>query len=128
VERLFIFRRDRNQIQGNPDPCYVLKGAATAPYEMSFQQVLQVEAPPSDRSQPTPPVPPGAVGVEKYEVRPTETIEEWNSTELGDRSDSKNKVCCERFLSFQERFDQFGEPVYAVSGSPIIVPQPRQGS
>jgi len=105
-----------------------LKGAATAPYEMSFQQVLQVEAPPSDRSQPTPPVPPEQSEWKNTRLRPTETIEEWNSYRIRTTDQIlRIKYVASAFYRFKERFDQFGEPVYAVSGSPIIVPQPKTG-
>jgi hypothetical protein len=105
-----------------------LKGAPTGQYEMSFQQICQVEAPSSDRGQPTPPVPPGAIGVERYEVRPIETIEEWNSYRIKTTDQIlRIKYVVNAFYRFKERFDQFGEPVYAVSGSPVVAPQPRTG-
>lgn len=103
------------------------KGAANGPYEMSFQQICQVEAPPSDRGQPKPP-PPGAIGVERYEVRPTETIEEWNSYRMKTTDQIlKVKYVASAFYRFKECFDQFGEPVYAVTGSPVVTPQQRTG-
>ncbi|MDA4118689.1 MAG: hypothetical protein OK455_10135 [Thaumarchaeota archaeon] len=103
------------------------KGATVGPYEMSFQQICQVEAPPSDRGQPKPFLP-GEVGAEKYEVKPTETIEEWNIYRIKITDQIlKVKYVVSAFYRVRARFDQFGEPVYAVSGSPIVTPQPKTG-
>ena len=98
-------------------------------YDIMTNNLSMVFAPPTDRGQPTGPIPPAdAQSADKYEVRPITTEEHWNVYRLVTSDDViKVKYVASNFFKLKNKFDQFGEPMYLVLGGPLIVPQPKFG-
>jgi hypothetical protein len=102
-----------------------LRRTLAAPYQMSFQHICLVEAPASSRGQPTTKAQSG-INEEKYETKPFDTIEDWNSYRIRATDDIlKVKFVASAFYRIRDRFDQFGEPMHSVDGTPMIVSQSK---
>ncbi len=106
------------------------KGSPPGQYQLTTNQLMSVEAPSSGRGQPTATLMNQEIEqADKYEVKPIESIEEWNVYRLRSTDDIiKIKYIANAFYKLKGKFDQFGEPMYIVNGSPLVVPQPKMGS
>lgn len=90
--------------------------------------MIAVEAPPNARGQPSGLMSPDDLqSAEKYEVRPIDHAEEWNVYRIKTTDDLlKIKYIANQFFRLKDKYDQFGEPMYLVNGTPIVAPVLKQ--
>lgn len=121
-----------------------LHGAVAGQFGFSFNNIFTVTAPPSQRGKPGPPVAPEEVVVKPEDISsgtkaPVRTIthsEPWNIYRIEKTTDMfQIKLVVSAVYRVKDRFDQFGEPAYVVTSSPMIAPvakgyvriEPRRG-
>lgn len=98
-------------------------------FDISFNNIIMVNAPSQERGQPSPPImPQDFESLDKFEVKPITNAEHWNVYRLVSTDDIlKVKYVANAFYKAKNKFDQFGEPMYFVTGGPLVVPQPKTG-
>ena len=100
------------------------KNTPIGQYDISFNNVNAVYSPPQNRGQPTNILQEELEKTDKFEVQPITSAEPWNEYRLIATDDVlKVKYVANAFYKIKDKFDQFGEPVYMVLGSPLITPQ-----
>lgn len=106
-------------------------GTPVGQFDLSFQTILMITAPPNQRGAPGPPVSPEEINVSpediasgrKIPVRPLTNNEPWNIYRVEKTTDVfQAKLVVSAVYRIKERYDQFGEPAYVITSGPVVAP------
>jgi len=106
-------------------------GAVAGQYDLSFNPIFTVTAPPNQRGKPGPPLTPEEFVVKqedissglKIPVRPITHSEPWNIYRIEKTMDIfQAKLVVSAVYRVKDRFDQFGEPAYVIQHGMIMSP------
>lgn len=100
-------------------------------FDLSFQTILTITAPPDQRGQPGAPLSPEEIALGPDDITSGRKIpvdiltnnEPWNMYRVEKTMDVfQVKLVVSAVYRIKERFDQLGEPAYVITSAPIVAP------